>query len=117
MPLESQVAEKLHAYTRTYKGGGTTRARDLVDLLLIHQHARVDAVLLEKAVRRVFDRRATHALPERLPAPPRALAIAHRQEATRVGVATGLGEAHQLLATWLDPYLAGIHRARERPGT
>ena len=59
IPLERQVAEKLHAYTRTYQGGGTTRARDLVDLLLIRQHERVDAGLLRDAVRRVFSRRAT----------------------------------------------------------
>jgi hypothetical protein len=37
IPLTRQVAEKLHAYTLTYRGGGTTRARDLVDLLLIGQ--------------------------------------------------------------------------------
>jgi hypothetical protein len=46
VPIERQVAEKLHAYTRTYRGGGTTRTRDLVDLLLIHQYERLDTVLL-----------------------------------------------------------------------
>ena len=71
VPLDRQVAEKLHAYTRTYRSGGTMRARDLVDLLLVLQHERVDAVPLKEAIRRVFDRRATHTVPERLPPPPR----------------------------------------------
>lgn len=110
IPLERQVAEKLHAYTRTYRGGGTTRARDLVDLLLIRQYEHVDLRLLREAVQRVFDRRATHAVPERLPSPPTALAMAYRREARDVSAVAELEEAHQLLAQWLDPMLAEIHR-------
>ena len=110
IPLERQVAEKLHAYTRTYRGGGTTRARDLVDLLLIRQHEHVDVRLLQDAVRRVFHRRATHEVPERLPAPPAALAVAYRREGRGVATVAGIEEAHQILAQWLDPVLAEIHR-------
>jgi hypothetical protein len=107
VPLERQVAEKLHAYTRTYRGGGTTRARDLVDLLLIRQHQPPDTTLLRESIRRVFDRRATHPLPRRLPPPPRGLAVAYRREAEPVGIPSGLAEAHEVLAQWLDPLLAG----------
>jgi len=107
VPLERQVAEKLHAYTRTYKGRGTTRAKDLVDLLLIRQHERLDTVLLRDAIQRVFKRRGTHAIPERVPSPPRELAVAYRREAGHVGIPAGLNEAHQLLADWLEPLLAG----------
>lgn len=106
VPLERQVAEKLHAYTRTYKGGGTTRARDLVDLLLILQHGRVDDTLLKDAIRHVFDQRATHAVPERLPLPPRELAVSYRTEAERVGIPSSLEEVHRRLGAWLDPVLA-----------
>lgn len=53
IPLERQVAEKLHAYTRTYKGGGTTRARDLVDLLLIRQYEELDIVALREVIQRI----------------------------------------------------------------
>jgi len=67
IPLERQVAEKLHAYTRTYESGGTTRARDLVDLMLIREHERLDRVVLRDAIQRVFDRRATHGIPKRPP--------------------------------------------------
>ncbi|MFQ5972668.1 MAG: nucleotidyl transferase AbiEii/AbiGii toxin family protein, partial [Alphaproteobacteria bacterium] len=103
----------LRRHTRTYKGGGTTRSRDLVDLLLVRQHAHVDATRLLDAIRRVFQSRATHAVPERFPRPPRALAVAYRREAERVAVAAELDEAHQLLADWLDPVLAEIRQERE----
>ncbi len=33
-PLATQVAEKLHTYTRTYASGETSRSRDLADILL-----------------------------------------------------------------------------------
>ena len=108
VPMERQVAEKLHAFTRTYKGGGTTRGRDLVDLMLVLQNERVDAVLLRDVIRRVFDRRATHAIPDRLPPPPRELAVSYRREAERVGLPTNLDDVHRLLGTWFDPILAEI---------
>ena len=107
IPLERQVAEKLHAYTRTYEGGSTTRARDLVDLLLIREHERLDPAVLRSAIERVFDRRATHGIPRRLPPPSRELAVGYRREAKQVRVAPELEEAHRLLADWLDPVLAG----------
>jgi len=110
IPIERQVAEKLHAYTRMYQSGGTTRARDLVDLLLIRQYEPVDPGRLREAVRRTFDQRATHAVPQRLLPPPAALAVAYRREARSVSTVTELGEAHQLLAQWLDPVLAEIQR-------
>ena len=110
VPLERQVAEKLHALTRTYKGGGTTRTRDLVDLLLICQLGRLDATLLRGAIQRVFHQRATHAVPQRLPPPPRELAVGYRREANDVGLTTDLDEAHRVLADWLDPLLIATHR-------
>jgi hypothetical protein len=111
VPLERQVAEKLHAYTRTYASGGTTRARDLVDLLLIREHVRLDPEELRGAIQHVFDRRATHAVPERLPLPARGLAVAYRREAEQVKLVSRIEDAHRLLADWLDPVLAGTRRS------
>jgi hypothetical protein len=116
-PLERQVAEKLHASTRTYETGGITRARDLVDLLLIREHERLDPVALRDANQRVFDRRSTHGILKRLLPPSRELAVGYRREAKQVRVVSGLEEAHRLLADWLDPVLAGTSGTRHvRPG-
>ena len=41
LPLEQHIAEKFHAYTRTYQGGRrSSRVKDLVDLVLIASHSR-----------------------------------------------------------------------------
>jgi hypothetical protein len=114
IPLERQVAEKLHAYTRTYESGGTTRARDLVDLMLIREHERLDPAVLRDAIQRVFDRRATHGIPKHLLPPSRELSVGYRREARQVRVVSGLEEAHRLLADWLDPVLAGTRGTAER---
>lgn len=113
VPLERQVAEKVHAYTRTYKSGPTTRARDLVDLLLIHQHGRVDRTRLRNAIRRIFDRRATHLIPARIPVPPRELTTSYRREAERVSMSLSADEAHRILAAWLDPILVEAAKQAE----
>jgi predicted nucleotidyltransferase component of viral defense system len=113
VPLERQVAEKLHAYTREYESGATTRARDLLDLLLVREHARLNPAALREAIQRVFHRRATHAVPRRLPPPTRDLAVGYRREAEQVRVVSRLEEAHRLLADWLDPVLAETARNEE----
>ncbi len=105
IPLERHIAEKLHAYTRTYRGGGTTRGRDLADLLLIHAHATIDTEHLAREIQKTFARRATHPVPAALPAPPRELAVSYRREASPVGLPTALDEAHRQLAAWIDPIL------------
>ncbi len=38
LPLEQHIAEKVHAYTRTYqRGRASSRAKDLVDIVLVKQ--------------------------------------------------------------------------------
>ena len=108
IPVPRQVAERLHAYTRVYRGRGTTRAKDLVDLLLILEHERVEAGLLHEAIVRVFDHRGTHPVPALLPAPPSELALPFRKEAARVAVVRDLDEAARQLAAWLNPVLQAI---------
>jgi predicted nucleotidyltransferase component of viral defense system len=50
-PLTTQVAEKLHAYTRTYASGETSRARDLADLLLAASLEQFNSVKLKQGDR------------------------------------------------------------------
>jgi len=113
IPVERQVAEKLHAYTRVYKGRGTTRAKDIVDLLLIRQYEHVVDRLLQETIVRVFDRRATHPVPMSLNPPPRELARAYRREAEHLGIVAGLDEGFRQLAAWIDPTLRTIRKETE----
>ena len=68
LPLEQHVAEKVHAYTRTYgKGQRSSRAKDLVDLVLVKQFMVLDAARLRRALVGVFEGRRQQGLPDRLP--------------------------------------------------
>jgi hypothetical protein len=70
--LAQQAAEKLHALTRPYDDRPNTRAKDLVDLVLLVESDLLDVGRLGERVRRVFDVRATHAPPDDLPPVPEA---------------------------------------------
>src|SRR5207302_1891426 len=106
VPLERQVAEKLHAYTRDYNGR-STRVKDLVDFMLICQLENIDAQRLREAIEQTFAHRGTHDLPSRLPPPPGGWERSYREEAEAVGITEDIREAHRLVAKWLDPVVQG----------
>jgi hypothetical protein len=70
--LVQQAAEKLHALTRLYDDRPNTRAKDLVDLVLLVESDLLDAASLAERVRTVFAVRATHGPPADLPPVPAA---------------------------------------------
>jgi hypothetical protein len=108
LPLEQHIAEKVHAYTRTYsRGRGSSRAKDLVDIVLVEQSMVLDASRLRMALVGVFEKRRQHQLPGRLPPPPRDWVVPYRKMATEVGVNSDLRKAYAEAAALLDPILAG----------
>jgi predicted nucleotidyltransferase component of viral defense system len=107
--VEQHLAEKLHAYTRRYAGDRpSSRAKDLIDIVLIAEIARVRAVRLDDAVQRLFAGRDTHMRPLALPRPPRSWAGPYASLAHDVGLAGDLGVAHAAGSAFLDPVLAGV---------
>jgi hypothetical protein len=68
-PLETHIAEKLHAYTLPRKRPNS-RIKDLPDLGLLAGSRLLDAERLRGALEQTFTFRATHELPQRLPEPP-----------------------------------------------
>lgn len=106
LPLAAQVAEKLHAYTRTYEGGrGSTRTKDLVDLALIAQLFPMEAKTLRTEIDDVFARRATHEAPGALPPPPADWRAPYQRLAIVVGLDPDLRAGHTAAAAMLDPVL------------
>lgn len=106
--VEIQVAEKLHAYTRTYEGDRqSTRVKDFVDLVLIADLLPLDAARLCDALRFTFDTRDTHPIPELLPEPPADWRLAFRELANTVGTPTDIAAAHADAAALLVPILSG----------
>lgn len=109
LPLELQIAEKVHAYTRGYgeSGMASTRVKDLVDLALIASASQVVAERLNRALRDTFGRRDRHALPGALPRPPLGWRVPYGRMALDVGLAVELDRGYELAARLLDPVLSG----------
>jgi hypothetical protein len=108
VPLELQVAEKLHAYTRVYEGGRTnTRTKDLVDLALIAELSQLDAAALRREIKTIFDLRDTHTVPDSLPRPPAEWTVPFRRLAEEIGVPAELAAGHSDATALVDPILSG----------
>jgi hypothetical protein len=109
LPLELQVAEQVHAYTRGYGQSGTasTRVKDLVDLALISSGSSVDADRLSRALRETFALRDRHELPWPLPPRPPDWLVPYARMAQEVGLAAELARGYELAAGLLDPVLSG----------
>jgi predicted nucleotidyltransferase component of viral defense system len=67
--IEQQYAEKLHAYTLP-RQGINTRAKDLIDMVLLARIKTFDLKTLKEALRLVFKVRNTHPLPQQVNPPP-----------------------------------------------
>jgi len=72
-PLETHIAEKLHAYTLPRKRPNS-RVKDLPDIALLAGVREIEAKHLRGALEQTFNSRKTHALPPSLPPPPAAWA-------------------------------------------
>jgi hypothetical protein len=106
LPLEQHVAEKLHAYTRTYGGGNpSTRVKDLIDLVVISSFFSFEAGRLRQSLESTFGYRGTHPLPSAFPAPPSQWRIPYHTMATEVGVDTDLSVGYKQASAFLDPIL------------
>lgn len=68
-PLETHIAEKLHAYTLPRKRPNS-RVKDLPDIALLAGVREIEPEGLRRALEQTFTARKTHALPDALPAPP-----------------------------------------------
>jgi hypothetical protein len=70
VPHSQHFAEKLHAYSLPRQGRINTRAKDLVDMVLLIETEELDIDTLLQAVKATFSRRGTHPVPAELPPPP-----------------------------------------------
>jgi hypothetical protein len=106
LPLERHVAEKVHAYTRSYAGGrASTRVKDLVDLVLIAGHFPFEVERLRSALGATFDGRGTHSLPTAVPPPPDDWRPGYRRMAAEVGLDPELSAGYERARAFLDPVL------------
>jgi hypothetical protein len=116
-PIETHIAEKLHAYTMP-RTRPNSRVKDLPDIALLATAQRIDARRLRPALEQTFEFRKTHALPTMLPDPLPAwetpYAAMAREDQLRWATLDELTEAAK---AFLDPVLAGNVNVTWRPDT
>lgn len=116
-PIETHLAEKLHAYTLP-RTRPNSRVKDLPDIALLATARTMEARRLQAALDQTFAFRKTHPLPKTLPDPPAAwempfALIAHKDQLAW----TTLAEVTDAAKAFLDPLLAGDLDAVWHPKT
>ena len=80
--IHRHAAEKLHAMLRTYQDGGSSRVRDLIDLMLLLEHERLVPAILARTVTTVWQERDHVPPPQPFPGLPQGWPTPYEQLAT-----------------------------------
>ena len=106
-PIESHIAEKLHAYTMP-RTRPNSRVKDLPDIALLATVRDIDGATLRSAIDQTFNHRATHPVPKSTASPPDAWAPIYERlaEDDRLRWRT-LAEVSNAVCAFLDPVLKG----------
>jgi hypothetical protein len=84
--IEQQLAEKLHAYSLPREEKLNSRAKDLIDMLLLIEHRHINADAFKQTIQKVFKARKTHSLPASLNEPPKEWIILYQVHADECGI-------------------------------
>jgi len=105
-PLETHIAEKLHAYTMP-RSRPNSRVKDLPDIALLATARSIDGKQLRAAIELTFGFRKTHELPSHLPTPPQAWVVPYAAMAREDQLAwPSLDDVTNAARSFLDPVLA-----------
>jgi len=114
-PLETHIAEKLHAYTIP-RLRPNTRVKDLPDIALLAGVRAIDPAHLRGALDQTFSSRKTHALPSSLPEPAGNWAAPYARMAEQNELPwQDLGTLTKAVEAFLNPVLDGTATALWRP--
>lgn len=114
-PIETHIAEKLHAYTMP-RARPNSRVKDLPDIALLATAQPIDAERLRTALEQTFTFRRTHALPASVPSPIEAWRTPYASMAREDQLTWAtLEDVTQAARAFLDPVLAGLADATWDP--
>jgi len=106
-PIETHIAEKLHAYTLPRRRPNS-RIKDLPDLALLATAQPLDAKRLRAALEQTFTFRKTHPLPAAVPTPAEAWRTPYAAMAREDRLTwRTLDDVTRAVRAFLDPVLAG----------
>jgi hypothetical protein len=117
VPIETHLAEKLHAYTMP-RARPNTRVKDLPDLALLGTIRPLDAARVREAIERTFGSRRVHPVPARLPSPPEAWTTPYARMAELDDLPwRTLAEVEAVARAFLDPLLSAKRGRRWDPAS
>lgn len=106
-PLETHLAEKLHAYTLP-RTRPNSRVKDLPDMALLASVREIDGRQLRAALEQTFQSRKTHLMPGALPAPPPTWAAPYARMVAEDELPwPDLAALVRAASAFFDPVLAG----------
>lgn len=106
-PIETHVAEKLHAYTMPRRNPNS-RVKDFPDLTLLASIRPLDGKQLREALEKTFTFRGTHQLPLSVPSPPDSWRLPYASMVRDDQLAwLTLEDATYAVQAFLDPILSG----------
>ncbi|MBS0647931.1 MAG: nucleotidyl transferase AbiEii/AbiGii toxin family protein [Verrucomicrobia bacterium] len=100
--IEQQFAEKLHTYTLPRGDKINSRAKDLIDMVLLLKMKNLKLDECRYALERVFKTRNTHSLPEKLGEPPLEWQIQFIAMAAECGFSSDMGEAFKAVVRFYE---------------
>jgi hypothetical protein len=100
--IEQQFAEKLHAYTLLRGQRINTRPKDLIDMVLLLNIKTPKPDDMLRAVQKVFKKRDTHPLPQRLAPPPVIWNGQFIEMATECGLSQNMQEHFEKISKFFD---------------
>jgi hypothetical protein len=116
-PIETHIAEKLHAYTMPRKRP-SSRIKDLPDLALLASVRELEAARVRAALHQTFSFRKTHPVPPAVPAPPIAWAAPYAAMSLTDALPwSSLDALLDVVREFLDPVLSSSHDARWSPSS
>ena len=101
LSLKQHFAEKIHAYTHP-RDNANSRAKDLVDMLLLIRTGKMNTYKVKTAMQIVFEFRNTHPIPDKLNPPPRIWVTPFTRMAKECSLKTNLGEAFDEICDFLS---------------
>jgi len=114
-PIETHIAEKLHAYTLP-RARPNSRLKDLPDLALLASVRSLQANRVRAALEQTFGFRKTHDIPATLPDPPVSWVAPYAALAAEDQLDwPTLGDVTSAVQAFLDPVLAGTLDGTWRP--
>jgi hypothetical protein len=114
-PIETHIAEKLHAYTLP-RTRPNSRVKDLPDIALLASAQAIDSKRVRAALDQTFNFRKTHELPIALPEPPATWLASYAAMAREDQLAwPTLADVTAAARAFLDPVLTGGPDAKWDP--